>query len=68
MCIRDRVYISAENLWCWAPLYKHTRDLDVTNIYGSDPDPVSYTHLEAPQTFIDIDCTFGGVEIYLPSD
>ena len=33
-----RVYISAENLWCWSPLYKHTRDLDVTNIYRSDPD------------------------------
>lgn len=33
-----RVYISAENLWCWSPLYKHTRDLDVTNIYGSDAD------------------------------
>ena len=33
-----RIYISAENLWCWSPLYKHTRDLDVTNIYGSDPD------------------------------
>lgn len=33
-----RVYVSAENLWCWSPLYKHTRDLDVTNIYGSDPD------------------------------
>ena len=33
-----RVYISAENLWCWSPLYKHTRDLDVTNISGSDPD------------------------------
>lgn len=33
-----RVYISGENLWCWSPLYKHTRDLDVTNIYGSDPD------------------------------
>ena len=33
-----RVYISAENLWCWSPLYKHTRDLDVTNINGSDPD------------------------------
>lgn len=33
-----RLYISAENLWCWSPLYKHTRDLDVTNIYGSDPD------------------------------
>ena len=33
-----RVYVSAENLWCWSPLYKHTRDLDVTNINGSDPD------------------------------
>ena len=33
-----RLYISAENLWCWSPLYKNTRDLDVTNIYGSDPD------------------------------
>ncbi|WP_293588932.1 SusC/RagA family TonB-linked outer membrane protein [Prevotella sp.] len=33
-----RVYVSAENLWCWSPLYKHTRDLDVTNINGSDRD------------------------------
>ncbi|WP_297901409.1 TonB-dependent receptor [uncultured Parabacteroides sp.] len=33
-----RIYISAENLWCWSPLYKHTHDLDVTNIQGSDPD------------------------------
>ena len=38
-CIQNaRVYLSAENLWCWSPLYKHTRDLDVTNIYGSDVD------------------------------
>lgn len=33
-----RVYVSAENLFCWSPLYKYTRDLDVTNINGSDPD------------------------------
>ncbi len=33
-----RIYVSAENLWCWSPLYKHTRDLDVTNINGSDRD------------------------------
>ncbi|GAB6122085.1 SusC/RagA family TonB-linked outer membrane protein [Dysgonomonas termitidis] len=33
-----RVYASAENIWNWSPLYKHTKDLDVTNIYGSDPD------------------------------
>ncbi|KQS30738.1 TonB-dependent receptor [Dyadobacter sp. Leaf189] len=33
-----RVYLSAENLWTWSPMYKWTRDTDVTNIYGSDPD------------------------------
>lgn len=38
-CMQNaRIYLSAENLWCWSPLYKHTRDLDVTNIYGSDAD------------------------------
>lgn len=39
VCMQNaRIYLSAENLWCWSPLYKHTRDLDVTNIYGSDAD------------------------------
>lgn len=33
-----RVYFSAENIWSWSPLYRHTRDLDVNNIYGSDVD------------------------------
>ena len=32
------IYFSGENLWTWSPLYKHTKDLDVTNIYGSDAD------------------------------
>ncbi|MGQ8336118.1 TonB-dependent receptor [Sunxiuqinia sp. A32] len=36
-----RVYISGENLWSWSPLYKHTRDFDVTNTQGSDPDLTS---------------------------
>lgn len=31
-----RIYFSAENLWTWSPMYKWTRDTDVTNIYGSD--------------------------------
>ncbi len=30
-----RVYISGENLWTWSPLYKITRDTDVTNIWGA---------------------------------
>ncbi len=33
-----RLYVSAENLWTWSPMYKWTRDTDVTNIYGSDKD------------------------------
>lgn len=33
-----KVYVSAENLWTWSPMYKWTRDTDVTSIYGSDRD------------------------------
>ena len=33
-----RIYVTGENLWSWSPLYKHTRDFDVTNTAGSDPD------------------------------
>src|SRR5690606_35333398 len=31
-----RVYVSAENLWTWSPMYKWTRYTDVTNIYVYD--------------------------------
>ena len=31
------VFFSGENLWTWSPMYRHTRDIDVTaNIYGTD--------------------------------
>jgi TonB-linked SusC/RagA family outer membrane protein len=33
-----RIYVSGENLLCFSPLYKWTRDIDVANIYGSDKD------------------------------
>lgn len=33
-----KVYVAGENLWTWSPMYKYTRDTDVTNIYGSDRD------------------------------
>ncbi|QEH41225.1 TonB-dependent receptor [Chitinophaga sp. XS-30] len=33
-----KVYVSGENLWTWSPIYKWTRDTDVTSIYGSDRD------------------------------
>jgi TonB-linked SusC/RagA family outer membrane protein len=32
------IYLSGENLWTWSPLYKITKDTDVTSIYGSDRD------------------------------
>lgn len=31
------IFLAGENLWTWSPVYKHTRDVDVTaNIYGTD--------------------------------
>ncbi len=30
-----RVYVSAENIFTWSPLYKLTRDIDVTSIWGA---------------------------------
>ena len=31
------VFFSGENLWTWSPVYRYTRDIDVTaNIYGTD--------------------------------
>ncbi len=36
-----RIYFSGENLYCWSPLYKRTRDIDVANIYGSDKELTS---------------------------
>jgi TonB-linked SusC/RagA family outer membrane protein len=36
-----KIYISGENLWTWSPLYKLTKDTDVTSIYGSDRDLLS---------------------------
>ncbi|WP_026968802.1 SusC/RagA family TonB-linked outer membrane protein [Algoriphagus terrigena] len=33
-----KVYVSAENLWSWSPLYKRTKDMDINSIYGSDRD------------------------------
>jgi TonB-linked SusC/RagA family outer membrane protein len=38
-----RIFMSGENLMCWSPLYKKTKDFDVTNTSGSDPDLTSGT-------------------------
>lgn len=31
-----RIYLSAENIWTWSPMYRVTHNLDVENIGGSD--------------------------------
>ncbi|WP_255491487.1 TonB-dependent receptor [Dysgonomonas sp. ZJ279] len=38
-----RIYLTGENLWCWSPLYKHTDNMDVSSIDGSDRDLTSGT-------------------------
>ncbi len=47
------------------PVFRGAR---IKNTFGGTVLDLRRSKLEAPQTFIDIDCTFGGVEIYLPSD
>ena len=47
------------------PVFRGAR---IKNTFGGTVLDLRRSTLEAPQTFIDIDCTFGGVEIYLPSD
>lgn len=36
-----RIYLTGENLWAWSPLYRHTKNFDVGNIYGEDTDAKS---------------------------
>lgn len=36
-----RIYLSAENLWAWSPMYKITNNIDVGNIYGQDRESAS---------------------------
>lgn len=47
------------------PVFKGAQ---IKNAFGGTVLDLRRSKLEAPRTFIDIDCTFGGVEIYLPSD
>lgn len=58
-----RIYISAENLWCWSPLYKHTRDLDVTNVFGSDPELTS-ANVDNNKGGVDVDHGSGDGQSY----
>ena len=36
-----RIYVSAENIWGWSPLYKHTKNFDFASIYGQDREAAS---------------------------
>ena len=45
------------------PVFKGAK---ITNTFGSTILDLRHTTLEAAETYIDLDCTFGGVEIYVP--
>lgn len=46
------------------PVFKGAR---IKNTFGGTRLDLRRTQLEAGQTYIDVDCTFGGIEIYVPS-
>ncbi|EKD31122.1 MAG: hypothetical protein ACD_77C00391G0001 [uncultured bacterium] len=45
------------------PVFKGAR---ISNTFGSTLIDLRRTSLEAPETYIDIDCSFGGIEIFVP--
>ena len=47
------------------PIFKGAR---ISNTFGGTVIDLRRTVLDAPETYIDIECTFGGIEIYLPSN
>jgi len=46
------------------PVFKGAK---ISNTFGGTILDLRHTTLEAEQTFIDLECTFGGIEIYVPS-
>ncbi len=47
------------------PVFKGAK---ISNTFGGTILDLRHTVLEAQETFIDVDCTFGGIEIYVPSN
>lgn len=47
------------------PVFKGAK---ISNTFGGTILDLRHTVLEAEQTFIDLDCTFGGVEIFVPGN
>ena len=41
-----KIYISGENLWTWSPLYKWTKDTDVTNIWRAGTELTDFNNLD----------------------
>lgn len=39
-----RFYVSAENLWTWSPLYKRTKDTDVTSVFNAGSQLEGFDH------------------------
>ena len=36
-----KLYVSGENLWCWSPMYRHSKQFDVNSIMGEDSETLS---------------------------
>lgn len=68
-CISEDGYIDTGNYFgsvkqiVLDPVFRGAR---ISNAFGGTVIDLRHTSLEAAETFIDVDCTFGGVEIYMP--
>lgn len=64
-------YVESDNTFGYVeqivldPYFKGAR---IKTLFGGTALDLRRTKLENPQTYIDIDCTFAGVEIYIPND
>ena len=68
-CVNTDGFVESENtmsnirLIVFDPVFKGAR---IKNTFGGMMLDLRHTRLEAPETFIDVECTFGGIEIYVP--
>lgn len=64
-------FLHSENVWGAARhvvLDELFKGAEVRTSFGGTTIDLRHTHIAAGETYIDVDCNWGGVEIYAPSD
>ncbi|GAA6257993.1 DUF5668 domain-containing protein [Bacteroides sp. f07] len=64
-------FLRSENVWGAARhvvLDELFRGAEVRTSFGGTTIDLRHTHIASGETYIDLDCSWGGIEIYVPSD